>query len=459
MSKITSAIAQCGVEASWRGPLGPVRIGSRSVGRVATVDHVHMPFWFKPFSLKHYLASACGERLMCLFLGITICHAQQPSLAAERCSSRLGSARGFAARSMGPSVARTASPFSEMPSRTIPATWSDWEWSVNEVGGVFEGASEQPVTPQRHERRVAATRGCEHQEVRGRRPVQKLQQVLNILGDIEGPEVDGLRAALKRAETGAQGVPVDKQVKDCEAFLSRARAHLEEVEQKRSIVAASISAAEQRLVILKMQQLCVERVSVATTRTRHQGARCAIGAPISPASRFQSYARTPCCRTWPSRMRRLDFLVDGLPLYGGAQLAIDTTLVSPIRGDGTARPGTANIDGIILAQARRRKERTYPELVGRRSRARLVVLAGEVGGRWSEETQTFLRILARAKARSEPPTLRKRAEQAWRMRWAATLACSAARAFAASILDLRVGGGADGDVPRSHDVMTEFALV
>ena len=52
--------------------------------------------------------------------------------------------------------------------------------------------------------------------------VQKLQQALNILGDTEGPEVDGLRAALKRAEIAAQGVPVDKQVKDCEAFLSRA---------------------------------------------------------------------------------------------------------------------------------------------------------------------------------------------------------------------------------------------
>ena len=157
--------------------------------------------------------------------------------------------------------------------------------------------------------------------------------------------------------------------------------------------------------------------------------------------------------------RRLEVLVDGLPLYGGAQLAIDTTLVSPIRGDGTARPGTTKHQWHHLAQARRRKERTYPELVDRRSRARLVVLAGEVGGRWSEETQTFLRILARAKARSEPPILRKRLEQAWRMRWAATLACSAARAFAASILDLRVGGGADGDVPRSHDVANDFRHV
>ena len=53
-------------------------------------------------------------------------------------------------------------------------------------------------------------------------------------------------------------------------------------------------------------------------------------------------------------------------------------------------------------------------------------------------------------------TREKRAKQAWRIHWAATLACSAARAFAASILDLRVGGGADGDVPRSHDVANDF---
>ena len=39
------------------------------------------------------------------------------------------------------------------------------------------------------------------------------------------------------------------------------------------------------------------------------------------------------------------------------------------------------VDGAALAVARRRKECTHPELVGRQARARLVVLAGEVGGR------------------------------------------------------------------------------
>ena len=55
--------------------------------------------------------------------------------------------------------------------------------------------------------------------------------------------------------------------------------------------------------------------------------------------------------------------VDGLPLFGGAQLAIDATIVSALRGDGSA--------GVALTAARRRKEHKYPELVGPRSRARL----------------------------------------------------------------------------------------
>ena len=35
--------------------------------------------------------------------------------------------------------------------------------------------------------------------------------------------------------------------------------------------------------------------------------------------------------------RRLEVVADGLPLFGGAQLALDTTLVSALTGDGTAR--------------------------------------------------------------------------------------------------------------------------
>ena len=82
----------------------------------------------------------------------------------------------------------------------------------------------------------------------------------------------------------------------------------------------------------------------------------------------------------PCDQRRLEILADGLPLFGEAQLAVDTTLVSLLHCDGSPHPGAANVDGAVLAAARRRKERTYPELSGPRSRARLIVLAGEIGG-------------------------------------------------------------------------------
>ena len=83
-------------------------------------------------------------------------------------------------------------------------------------------------------------------------------------------------------------------------------------------------------------------------------------------------------------------------------------------------------------------------LEGPRSRARVVVLAVEVGGRWSAETSSFLAQLANAKARPETPLLQKRAEQAWRLRWAGSFACAAAKAVASSLHELRLRMGLTG---------------
>ena len=92
--------------------------------------------------------------------------------------------------------------------------------------------------------------------------------------------------------------------------------------------------------------------------------------------------------------RRLEVVCDGLPLFRGAQLALDTTLVSPVCSNGEPRGRSAVEDGAALSSARRRKARTYPELCGPHSRACLVVLAAETGGRWSEEAHSFLSQLA-----------------------------------------------------------------
>ena len=100
----------------------------------------------------------------------------------------------------------------------------------------------------------------------------------------------------------------------------------------------------------------------------------------------------------------------------------------------TALPGLGLRGSMELLLRRPADGRNAQTAVGPRSRAKLVV-AGEVGGRWSAETSTFLRLLAAARARSETQVLRKRAEQVWRLRWSTMLACTAARAFAASLLE------------------------
>ena len=141
----------------------------------------------------------------------------------------------------------------------------------------------------------------------------------------------------------------------------------------------------------------------------------------------------------PNRLdnRRIEVVVDGLPLFHGAQLAVDTTMVSPLRRDGIPHPRCADISGAAFTAARRRKEATYPEIHGRNGRTRLIVLGAEVGGRWSDEAAAFVRHLANAKARGEPSVLRGRAQQAWTHRWSSFFACSAAKALALSLFERR----------------------
>ena len=96
---------------------------------------------------------------------------------------------------------------------------------------------------------------------------------------------------------------------------------------------------------------------------------------------------------------------------------MDTTLVCPLTREGEARTRAAIVSGCTSQLFGRRKEARYPELVGDNGRARLVVLAGEVGGRFSLETAHFLRCLASAKVRGVPQIPQGRAHAAWLRRW------------------------------------------
>ena len=130
---------------------------------------------------------------------------------------------------------------------------------------------------------------------------------------------------------------------------------------------------------------------------------------------------------------RIEVIANSLALWGGAQLAVNTTLVSPLTRAGEPRRRAGCFAAAALHHARKAKERTYPELF-RNSRCRLVVLGIEVGGRWSEEAAAFITNLARAKTRDTPAPLRHAATTSLISRWTAFLTHAALSAFAASLL-------------------------
>ena len=155
--------------------------------------------------------------------------------------------------------------------------------------------------------------------------------------------------------------------------------------------------------------------------------------------------------------RRIEVIANGLALWGGAQLAVDTTLVSPLTRAGEPRRRAGRFAAAALHDARKAKERAYPELL-RNSRCRLVVLGIEVGGRWSEEAASFITNLARAKTRDTPAPLRQAATASLIARWTAFLTHAAFTAFAASLLfeDPTHHHNLDGDPPPLSDLLAQL---
>ena len=116
--------------------------------------------------------------------------------------------------------------------------------------------------------------------------------------------------------------------------------------------------------------------------------------------KFNALLRDMNVRVASSDARWIEVLAQDLPCFGGSQLAVDVTLRSALTRSGEAQPGAAEEDGAILLQARVDKENKYPELLN--GRCRLVVVALETGGRWSNEAVDFIWQLAQARAREVP---------------------------------------------------------
>ena len=123
-------------------------------------------------------------------------------------------------------------------------------------------------------------------------------------------------------------------------------------------------------------------------------------------------------------------------LAWGAQLAVDVTLRCALARTGEPHPRPADEDGAVLAQARHDKETTYPELINSR-RCRLIVVAIETGGRWSEEAVEFIRLLACAKAQEVPSHMWWPTTLAWQRHWTRMLSTACSLSFAASWWNLR----------------------
>ena len=85
--------------------------------------------------------------------------------------------------------------------------------------------------------------------------VLKLETALAAKEGMEGPEVESVRAAHKRARQAVQGAPFDIQIKECEPFFARAVSHLEELDTKRATICQYIEMSKKRLAESKAQSV------------------------------------------------------------------------------------------------------------------------------------------------------------------------------------------------------------
>ena len=120
----------------------------------------------------------------------------------------------------------------------------------------------------------------------------------------------------------------------------------------------------------------------------------------------------------------------------GSALVRRHASVAALQADGTPHPKTRTVPGASIERAEKRKPKKYREAARSRGRVKLLTLACEVGGRWSDQCLEFVRLLAKHKAKEAPPLMRRSAEYGWTARWWSLLSCAAQRSFASSITDV-----------------------
>ena len=71
------------------------------------------------------------------------------------------------------------------------------------------------------------------------------------MGDMQGPEVEFLQDALKRARQAAQERPLASQLSECRRFIERSERRLEKIDAERAAESAQLNEARSRLTRLE----------------------------------------------------------------------------------------------------------------------------------------------------------------------------------------------------------------
>ena len=80
-----------------------------------------------------------------------------------------------------------------------------------------------------------------------RSKVQRFEEALKAMGDLQGPEVDYLRDALKKARQAAQERPLTSQMTECRRFIERSERRLEKINAEREAETVQLEEARNRL--------------------------------------------------------------------------------------------------------------------------------------------------------------------------------------------------------------------
>jgi len=132
--------------------------------------------------------------------------------------------------------------------------------------------------------------------------------------------------------------------------------------------------------------------------------------------------------------RRVEFAVYNLKF--GPPLLCDVTQISPLDQNGIPHPKCAVTAGAAFEVAEKRKTNKYREAAEAEGKVKLETLACEIGGRWSENCIKWVAHLAKYKASSELPHLRRASEFAWHSRWWSILSVAAQRALVLSLTEV-----------------------